>query len=77
MTRSRVKQMSPGELEAIRQQLGKTQEGMAELLQCDYVSYKRYATSARPVPRYIARSIAAMALLYQNQLLAKFENSVT
>lgn len=42
--------MKAEELERIRDQLGLTQEGMADLLQVDYVGYKRYATGTRPVP---------------------------
>jgi hypothetical protein len=32
-------------LEDIRKELGQTQEGMAELRQCGYVGYKRWATN--------------------------------
>lgn len=77
MTGARVEQMSPGQLEAIRLQLGKTQEDLAQLLQCDFVSYRRYAAGIRPVPRYIARSMMAMAFLHQNKLLSNFEKSVS
>lgn len=43
-------------LEAIRAQLKLTQLEMAAYMDCDYLSYKRYATGARSIPRYIARS---------------------
>jgi len=45
--------MTAQKLESIREKLGFTQEVMADLLQCDYVGYKRYATGGRDVPRYI------------------------
>ena len=57
--------MTGEELEALRETLGQTQEGMAELLQCDYVGYKRYATGARPVPRYITRCAALLEFIHQ------------
>lgn len=44
--------MTGRELEDLRERLGLlTEEAMAELLQCDAVGYRRYATGARPVPR--------------------------
>lgn len=49
--------MTGQELESLRERLGlASQEAMADLFQCDSVGYRRYATGARPVPRYIARS---------------------
>jgi len=49
--------MTDLELEQIRKELGVTnQKQMADLLQCDYVGYKRWATQTRMVPPYIERS---------------------
>jgi transcriptional regulator with XRE-family HTH domain len=55
--------MTPQQLEAFRKAIGITQREMAELLQCHHVAYKRYATGARPIPRYIERSAHALVLL--------------
>ncbi|WP_425953048.1 helix-turn-helix domain-containing protein [Ralstonia pseudosolanacearum] len=64
--------MTREDLEAIRTKLGMTQEEMADLLQVDYVGYKRYATGGRAVPRYIARSAQAMAYLHDRGQLKHF-----
>lgn len=37
---------------------------MAELLQCDPVGYRRYATGARPIPRYIERRARVLELVH-------------
>ena len=68
--------MTAEQLEAIRSQMGKTQEAMAALLQCDFVGYKRYATGSRPVPRYIGRSARILHFVYQQGLLAKLEKNL-
>ena len=62
--------MTGQELEALREQIGApTQAAMAELLQCDPVGYKRYATGARPIPRYIERSARVLAFVHRQGLL--------
>ena len=65
--------MTPEKLESIRDELDVGQEEMAELLQCDYTSYKRYATGARPVPRYIFRSALLWLFIHRNGLKKKVE----
>lgn len=68
--------MKNEELEAIRKKFGLTQELMAELLQCSYIAYKRYATGARIIPKYIARSVRALDYIRNKKLLKDFENSL-
>ncbi|AJZ56959.1 helix-turn-helix family protein [Paraburkholderia fungorum] len=65
--------MKAEELERIRDQLGLTQEGMADLLQVDYVGYKRYATGTRPVPRYVARSATVLKFVHESGLLPRLQ----
>lgn len=69
--------MTAEELERIRAQLGLTQEGMADLLQVDYVGYKRYATGARPVPRYVARCATVLEFVHERGLLQPLQNHLT
>jgi hypothetical protein len=65
--------MTADELEGIRSELGAvTQMAMADLLQCDYVGYKRWATGFRPIPAYIARSARALLFIQQNKLRTKY-----
>lgn len=61
--------MSADELEKIRATLGITQEAMADLLQVDYVGYKRYATNSRAVPKYVARSAEIALFVYEQGFL--------
>lgn len=69
--------MTGKELEALRMRLGlSSQEAMAELLQCDPVGYRRYATGARPVPRYIARSAQVLEFVHQQGLMSKLKKSL-
>jgi len=65
--------MTPEELERIRDRLGLTQEGMADLMQVDYVGYKRYATGMRPVPRYVARSAKVLEFVHESGLLPRLQ----
>lgn len=60
-------------LAAIRKQIGVTQEGMAELLHCAHVSYKRYELGTRDIPSYIAASAKMLQFLHKHDLLKKFE----
>lgn len=54
------------ELEALRIRLGvSTQEQMAQLLCCDFVGYRRYASGSRQVPRYIERSARLLEFVYE------------
>ncbi|WP_434716362.1 helix-turn-helix domain-containing protein [Paraburkholderia sp. A3RO-2L] len=69
--------MTAEELERIRDQLGLTQEGMADLLQVDYIGYKRYATGARPVPRYVARSAKVLQFVHESGLLPRLQKRLT
>lgn len=69
--------MTAEELERIRDQLGLTQEGMADLLQVDYVGYKRYATGTRPVPRYVARSAKVLEFVHESGLLSRLQRRLT
>lgn len=70
--------MTGEELEAIRAKLGlQNQEAMADLLQCDYVGYKRYASGARPVPRYIARSAEVLEFVHAKGLLVFLQKALT
>jgi transcriptional regulator with XRE-family HTH domain len=64
--------MTAEELETIRDQLGLTQEGMADLLQVDYVGYKRYETGARRVPRYVARA-TVLDFVHESGLLPRLQ----
>ncbi|WCT26625.1 helix-turn-helix domain-containing protein [Acidovorax temperans] len=68
--------MTAEEIEAIRQKLGWTQAVMAQHLACDFVSYKRYATNARPVPRYIARSALLLEFIHDNGLMKALEKAL-
>lgn len=62
--------MTGEELEALRTRIGApSQEAMAELLQCDPVGYRRYATGARPIPRYIERSARVLAFVHEKNML--------
>ena len=57
--------MLPNELEEIRATMGlATQQEMADLLQCDYVGYKRWATGTREIPRYIERSVQMLYFIF-------------
>ena len=63
--------MTGEELEALRVRLGApTQDAMADLLQVDRVGYRRYATGARPVPRYIERSARVLEFVHDQGLMA-------
>lgn len=68
--------MTGQELETIRESLGYTQEQMADRLACDYVGYKRYATGARNVPRYIARSAFLVEFIQKNGLQKKLDKAL-
>lgn len=69
--------MTGQELEALRVRIGApTQAAMAELLQCDLVGYKRYATGARPVPRYIERSARVLVFVHDNGLLGELAKAL-
>lgn len=64
--------MTGEELEALRIRIGApSQEAMAELLQCDAVGYRRYATGARTVPRYIERSARVIEFVYERGLMTQ------
>lgn len=69
--------MTPKQLESIRLNIGVNQQQMADLLQCDYVSYKRYATGTRTVPRYIARSAQAFGYISDNKLMDAFFKTIS
>jgi transcriptional regulator with XRE-family HTH domain len=69
--------MTAEELERIRDRLGLTQEGMADLMQVDYVGYKRYATGARTVPRYVARSANVLEFVHESGLLHGLQKHLT
>ena len=69
--------MTGEELEAVRVRIGApSQEAMAELLQCDPVGYRRYATGARPIPRYIERSARVLEFVHEQGLLAHLAKSL-
>ena len=69
--------MTGQELEELRERLGlPTQEAMADLLQCDPVGYRRYATGARPVPRYIERSARLLEFVHQQGLMTKLKKAL-
>ncbi|KGG87670.1 hypothetical protein P606_25190 [Comamonas thiooxydans] len=68
--------MTAEQLEAIREQLGYTQEQMADRLQCDFVGYRRYATGSRPIPRYIARCTFLLDFIRANGLKSELERSL-
>lgn len=69
--------MTAEELERIRNRLGLTQEGMADLMQVDYVGYKRYATGARTIPRYVARSAKVLEFVHESGLLHRLQKHLT
>ena len=68
--------MTGQDLEAIRESLGYTQEQMADRIACDYVGYKRYATGARAVPRYIARSAVLLEFIRVNGLQKRLDKAL-
>ena len=68
--------MTGQELETIRESLGYTQEQMADRLACDYVGYKRYATGARAVPRYIVRSAVLLEFIRVNGLQKRLDKTL-
>ena len=49
---------------------------MADRLACDFVGYKRYATGARPVPRYIARSALLLDFVRAHGLQKKLDKAL-
>lgn len=53
-----------------------SQEAMAELLQCDPVGYRRYATGARPVPRYIERSAMVLEFVHERGLMERLKKAL-
>ena len=62
--------MTGEELEALRLRIGApSQEAMAELLRCDPVGYRRYATGSRAIPRYIERSARVLEFVYEKGML--------
>lgn len=62
--------MTGEELEALRFRIGApSQEAMADLLQCDPVGYRRYATGARAIPRYIERSARVLEFVHEKGML--------
>jgi hypothetical protein len=66
------------ELESLRERLGlASQEAMADLLQCDPVGYRRYATGARPVPRYIARSAEVLVFVHEQGMMNRLKRALT
>jgi citrate lyase synthetase len=69
--------MTAEELEGIRNRLALTQEGMADLMQVDYVGYKRYATGARTIPRYVARSAKVLEFVHESGLLHRLQKQLT
>lgn len=64
--------MTGEELETLRVRIGApSQEAMAELLQCDPVGYRRYATGARTIPRYVERSARVLEFVHERGLLSQ------
>ena len=62
--------MTGEELAALRNRMGApSQAAMAELLQGDPGGYRRYATGARAIPRYIERSARVLEFVHQKGLL--------
>ena len=62
--------MTGEELEALRLRIGApSQEAMAELLRCDPVGYRRFATGARLIPRYIERSARLLEFVHLKGML--------
>ena len=62
--------MTGEELEALRVRIRvPSQEAMADLLQCDPVGYRRYATGARSIPRYIERSARVLEFVHEKGML--------
>jgi hypothetical protein len=69
--------MDAEELESIRSTMGiSTQQEMAHLLQCDYIGYKRWASGARDIPRYIERSVRMLLFIFQCGKLDRFKISI-
>ena len=69
--------MTGQELEELRELIGApTQAAMADLLQCDLIGYKRYATGARQVPRYIERSARVLRFVHQQGLLPELAKAL-
>lgn len=66
------------------EQLGKhraalelTQEGMASLLGCSLIGYKRFETDARPIPAYIAHAVIGLSVLSKNGLVQEFTKEIS
>jgi len=69
--------MTGDDLEVLRERIGApTQAAMAELLQCDLVGYRRYASGARPVPRYIERSARVLEFVHTKGLLPELAKAL-
>ncbi len=69
--------MTGQELEELRERIGApTQAAMAALLQCDPVVYRRYATDARLVPRYIERSAVVLEFVHSKGLLPELAKAL-
>lgn len=68
--------MDKEELKKIRAEINITQEAMADLIQCDYVGYRRYESGGRSIPAYIARNVKFIHFLHQKNMLEKFKKYI-
>jgi hypothetical protein len=57
--------MTGQELESLRNSLGLSQQGMADLLKVERVCYTRYGNETRSIPPYIEQEVRFFSLLSQ------------
>lgn len=69
-------EMTGEQLARHRATLALTQDGMANLLGCSLIGYKRFETDARPIPAYIAHAVLALAVLAKHGLVPEFTNEL-
>jgi len=64
--------MTGEQLTKHRTALALTQDGMAGLIGCSLIGYKRFETDARPIPTYIAHGVLGLAVLAKHGLVDEF-----
>ena len=68
--------MTGDQLTKHRATLSLTQQGMADLLGCSLIGYKRFESDARPIPDYIAHCVVAVAVCDNNDLLPALKKAL-
>jgi len=69
--------MTGEQLAKHRAALELTQDGMASLLGCSLIGYKRFETDARPIPAYIAHAVVGIAVLAKHGLVKEFTKELS